>query len=568
MEFRRRDVLTFCSGSALGLVFTPLPWKLLDDSAIWTQNWSWIPRPLRGEVSFQFTQCTLCPAGCAVKARMIGPNPVSLHPANGSALCPAGLIAHHLPYLDRAQGDAAAMITAVAGAVKAAKETVAILDERPGRAASAIYRRFLEQLPAGAYLRGPWREQATLDALAKLAGSATPLGLDIENARTILSFGVPVLDGWTASARVMKNRGRIKLIQADSRPSRTAMAADVWLPLKPGSELALALGIAGAIPRERASQLTGLSVDQIEETSRALIEGGPSIAIGGGDPASGPLGEEEETAIARLNLLGTPALTARREEAVADPKSIAAVPDRSIAVLIVDHTASGGYIPQSLVERKLAPGAMVVALSPFPVAGATHVVPAPAWLEGWQDSPACLDPVTRFGLARPVLRAPAGAMAPADFVARLAEACGMAALPSHEDELKRRAAEIHKTKRGTVTVYSDGRKASVSENRFGRGLLEAAERGRALDGRSRTGSSHRQIRSSRRDGGTAGARGGKRGSRPAGNGGLTLLASGWRGRAAAPRQSPLMAKLYEESELREDPGDRARVARDRGPLSA
>ena len=35
----RRDVLKLAGGAGLGILLSPLPWKLLDDSAIWTQNW-------------------------------------------------------------------------------------------------------------------------------------------------------------------------------------------------------------------------------------------------------------------------------------------------------------------------------------------------------------------------------------------------------------------------------------------------------------------------------------------------------------------------------------------------
>ena len=93
----------FIGGSAVGIMLTPIPWKLLDDSAIWTQNWSWIPEPLKGKFQTKFTTCTLCPAGCGVRVRCVGDQPVSLsgvanHPISHGALCPVGLGAHHLPY--------------------------------------------------------------------------------------------------------------------------------------------------------------------------------------------------------------------------------------------------------------------------------------------------------------------------------------------------------------------------------------------------------------------------------------------------------------------------------------
>src|SRR5438270_8342087 len=144
MNLDRRDFFKFVGGSAVGLAFTPVPWTLLNDTAKWSQNWSWIPRPLRGEIRTKFTTCTLCPAGCGVKARCVGDQPVSLagvaaHPASRGALCPIGLAGHQQPYhplrlrqpMRRGQpvpieGAAAAVRNAIAAA--SGKGSVAVWD--------------------------------------------------------------------------------------------------------------------------------------------------------------------------------------------------------------------------------------------------------------------------------------------------------------------------------------------------------------------------------------------------------------------------------------------------------
>src|SRR6266545_227343 len=99
----RRGLLQFAGGVTAGALITPAPWRLLRDTAMWSQNWSWIPRPPRGEIRARFTNCSLCPEACAVKARCVGGQPVSLMGcADGTgtrpALCVAGLAGHHLPY--------------------------------------------------------------------------------------------------------------------------------------------------------------------------------------------------------------------------------------------------------------------------------------------------------------------------------------------------------------------------------------------------------------------------------------------------------------------------------------
>ena len=86
MGLTRRDFFTLGIGAAAAIPLTPMPWKLLDDTSKWSQNWSWIPRPPRGERSVRYSTCTLCPSGCGIQAvRCVGKNligiaPVAAHP--------------------------------------------------------------------------------------------------------------------------------------------------------------------------------------------------------------------------------------------------------------------------------------------------------------------------------------------------------------------------------------------------------------------------------------------------------------------------------------------------------
>ena len=97
MTNTRRDIFKFAGGAVAGAFFTPAPWRLITDTALWSENWPGIPRPARGEIRARFTNCGLCPAGCAVRARCVGDQPVSLAGLHGG-LCPFGLTAHQLPY--------------------------------------------------------------------------------------------------------------------------------------------------------------------------------------------------------------------------------------------------------------------------------------------------------------------------------------------------------------------------------------------------------------------------------------------------------------------------------------
>ena len=63
-------------------------------------------------------------------------------------------------------------------------ERVAVLDLRPGRTASWTYRRAMAALPNGVYL----------------APNGPAAAVDLGAAKTVLSLGAPLLDGWAAPA--------------------------------------------------------------------------------------------------------------------------------------------------------------------------------------------------------------------------------------------------------------------------------------------------------------------------------------------------------------------------------
>jgi anaerobic selenocysteine-containing dehydrogenase len=230
MGLTRRDLLKFTGGSAAGLALTPLPWGLLRDTAVLSENWPGVPRPAHGEIHTRYTTCTLCPAACGVRARCVGDRPVSLagvlgHPYSHGALCTAGLVGHHLAFCrDRVtaplshgkpvsiEGALAGVSSAIAGC--GPRESVAILDPRPGRAASLVYRGFLAGLAHGVHCA---------PSGAQPYGA---MGIDLENTRAILSFGAPVLDGWLSPGRVLANRGHFQLIQVEPAYSRTASLAE------------------------------------------------------------------------------------------------------------------------------------------------------------------------------------------------------------------------------------------------------------------------------------------------------------------------------------------------------
>jgi len=451
MGFTRRDLLKFTGGTAAGLVFTPVPWNLLRDTAVLSENWPGIPRPADGEIRTRYTTCTLCPAGCGVRARCVGDQPVSLagvtgHPASRGVLCPAGLVGHHLAFCRNRAAEPLAngkpveieyALSAVSTAIAACgpHESVAILDPRPGRAASLIYRRFLAGLPNAVHCAPP---------------DAQPYGrfsIDLENTRAIVSFGVPVLDGWLSPGRVLANRGHFQLIQVEPAYSRTASLADLWVPVLPGSEDAFAAAVIRALQGDTSDP-------RAANVAPILTRSKPAIAVGAG-AAAGALN-------AALANIGRPGgFLPRRDFTPAI--DIATLPDGSIRILLIEEGAGAGPIPWDLLRRKLVPrNSVVVALTPWLDGCAQHadyVIPAPMYLESLDEAPTPAgSTVAGFSLSPALLPGPPKLIPPAEFVLRLAH--DSAAYP---DVLKQRVAAIKKDGRGAVFTFPDGKSTRVSD---------------------------------------------------------------------------------------------------------
>ncbi|MGA2132722.1 MAG: hypothetical protein ABSH50_10550 [Bryobacteraceae bacterium] len=444
MEFTRRDLLKFTSGGAAGLVFTPAPWKLLRDTSLVSENWPGVPQPRQGEVTTRYTTCTLCPAACGVRARCVGGQPVSLagvhgHPSGRGALCANGLLGHHLPFCgERAMRPMASgrpvrlaeAVSRVSAAIaqRRANDSVAILDARPGRAASQVYRRFLNQVGKGIYCAPPATQPYG------------PFGIDLENTRAILSFGVPVLDGWLSPGRVLKNRGHLQLIQVEAVPSRTASLADQWVPVAPGGEPAFASEVMQAL-RGESTDARSLSV------ARRLQENQPAIAIGAG---AGRLNE----VLGNVGRSG--GFLLRRDYAPAT--DITEVPDHSIGVLLAEESA----LPWEALQPKLTAHAVVVALTPWLDGYARHanyVIPSLMYLESLDEAPTPIGAVAAgFSLSPPLTAAPSDVTPPAEFVLRLA---GNAA--GYIDILKQRVAALKKDNRGSVFSYADAKSTRVRD---------------------------------------------------------------------------------------------------------
>jgi len=445
MKTNRREILMFAGGSAVGVLFTPAPWRLITDTALWSENWPGIPAPARGEIRTRFTNCPLCTAGCAVRARCVGDQPVQLsgvsgHPLSHGALCPFGIVGHHLPYLPARVKEGPVKEAAAAVAEGIAKcglaECVAMLDPRPARTASWTYRRAMAALKNGRYLA---------------PSSDSSVAVDLSKARTVLSFGVPVLDAWGMPGNVNAARGGFRLIQVDPVESRTASMADRWLRVRPGSEDALAQALGGQISHAAAADATGLTATEIAALAEELEQNGPALVLGSSRLSS-----------------SAGIVTARRETPVPDEwkkaapaNDLASLADRSIRVLMIDESVPGEYLPWNAIERKLvADNPVVVAFACSREGYARHasyVLPVGVYPEVADDIPPAIDSVAAtFRISAPLIAAPAGVVKPEAFVAA---AAGLAI----GDTLRERADAIHKTGRGALFTYADGKSQALKD---------------------------------------------------------------------------------------------------------
>ena len=599
MTITRRDVLWSLGGGLAGAAVTPLPWKLLDDTAIWTQRRHALPVPPRGPVTYRPTACTLCPAGCALRVRCVGTQPVAVvgearHPLGGGA-CALGLTLHHLAcHPLRLVGPAVcvngrresatldAAVERIARAVENAHRAglrVMVLDRRPGRVVSAAWQRLLAACPQGLYVT-PAGEGETQAALQGALGKPVALGVDLERTRTLVSFGAPVLEGWGRPGRMLAVRQGLRVVQVDAWRSPSAALADEWVAISPGGEGPLALALAHVVVREQKSAVsddlrrvlggfsprdsaprTGVEPDRIEALAHALVRQAPTVAIGGGDPGAGPLSPDTERAIALLNVVlgsvgregGFIPRRPRPEagiDAVGTPATaLEDVPAGSVGLLLLDAADDGRALPWPLLRRVLAKGAVVVSLSPFDGALAREadvLVPAPAPLEAWDEVlPTADASVASYSVSAPVLPPSPGATDTVALVQRLAAALGLdVGKATHEERLRERVAAIHAARRGrlvarTTDGYADETAADAAalwEALVAGGCwIDEPQRATPLEVRAPLPS-------------TASL---ERWSQPEGAGSdLGLVAFAARGTAGTTPVSPLLTKLYQESDLR------------------
>lgn len=287
MKVDRRSFLGLGLGAVAGVVVSPVGMKLTDDSSIWTQNWPWTPVPVDGEVSYDSSVCSLCPGNCGISVRKIAGRPVKIegldpYPINNGGICLHGISG--LQYLydparvktplrkngetfeEMSWAEALALVAGKLGEIRKnnTPENLACITDKDQGSVAALFNRFLTAFGSSNHYTMPSLESC-LGLTAKTIHGADTLGFDLENSDFVLSFGAGLIEGWGSPVHCFKANGSRKerqatLFQIEPRLSNTAANADKWIPINPGTEADLALGLCGVILKNNlidATQFTG-----------------------------------------------------------------------------------------------------------------------------------------------------------------------------------------------------------------------------------------------------------------------------------------------------------------------
>ncbi len=288
MKFGRRAFLQFAAGAVGGTLLSPLPWRLTDEAAVWSQNWSWRPSPERGPITKKPTICALCDGGCGIQVHLVNGNRAILvegnpgHPVNQGGVCPlaaSGLQFLYAPYRvpqplkqTRKRGDIAGFqpiswdeatgeLTKRLGQLRTdgKPQSVACITRKRRSSMDDLLKQFFTAYGSPNLFKMPAQTDSQLTAANLTLGQDGPFTFNLENASYVLSFGADLIEGWGAPARMQAvfrrwregGKSTAKIVQVESRCSMTAAKADRWIAIAPGTEAALALALAHIFVKEK-----------------------------------------------------------------------------------------------------------------------------------------------------------------------------------------------------------------------------------------------------------------------------------------------------------------------------
>ena len=372
MQFTRRRVLQLLGGTAGVAALAKVQFSRVGEAAENIERWATPEEVVVPSI------CQQCPGGCGLLVRTfdgevtgIAGNP--LHPVNRGNVCPKAFGGLELLYDSNrikqpmarsgergkfrpiGWDEAIKMVSQRLADLRAKglSHTVAVLGGQYRGYRDMMWKRFAEAYGTPNYIRlrcfSPEKPALTHQLMQ---GVTSPIRYDLSGAQFILSFGAGLLEAWHGPVHVSRafaqlrrssERRRGRFVQVDPRRSATAIKADRWVPVVPGSDGILALGIANVMIREglydrefiaehtfgfedwtdssgqqhvgfrtlvlrdyglfTVSAVTGVPVKSILEIARNLGTLKPAIVIGERGSSYGPDDVHTRMAIHSLNAL-------------------------------------------------------------------------------------------------------------------------------------------------------------------------------------------------------------------------------------------------------------------------
>lgn len=234
--------------------------------------------------------CRQCPGGCGIEVRVVDGRAVKIegnpdHPINFGRLCPKGQAGLQVLYdpdriktplrrtnprkgpdedpgfvpvsWDEALDAVAARLRQLRDEGKS--HTVAIMGGRYRGHSPAVTGAFLSLYGSPNDLgHSSICSDASVIAHYLTDGNKSYQGYDWDHTNYVLCFGGAFLEAFRPTTRLLRAWGhlrrgrptRAKFVQVDVRPSVTALKADEWVAVKPGTDAALALAMAHVILTE------------------------------------------------------------------------------------------------------------------------------------------------------------------------------------------------------------------------------------------------------------------------------------------------------------------------------
>ncbi|HSR46696.1 MAG TPA: molybdopterin-dependent oxidoreductase [Anaerolineales bacterium] len=316
---------------------------------------------LTGEEAWFASTCRQCAAGCGIlvrvlngRARKIEGNP--LHPLNRGKLCArgqAGLQALYNP--DRLRNavrqtggrgsrvfepvpweDALATLTEKISTLARPERLLffgGLMPDHTYRLAARLLDSLGAPPPVVFDLHSALEGRASAQWLAETFFGRPELPIyDIEHSSVVFSFGANLLETWMSPVAQSVAYGEMRqggtgrglLVQFEPRLSATAASADEWIPVRPGSEGFIALGIGRLIVEERLGHVgtrrelailyqdvdvaemaaaSDVSVESLRRLAQIFADADRAVAIPGGGLSGQTNGSASMLAVQALNVL-------------------------------------------------------------------------------------------------------------------------------------------------------------------------------------------------------------------------------------------------------------------------